>query len=163
MESIENTHGNIFFDCWCDRHWMQYFGAEIGQFRCFFKGDFRKNDGVRNDGDFLRYGFPTLDLKGPRGRAVLSGWHTIDEYRQALRAVGPGGDHASFQRQPIAELLNRFGTLTGPEIELLSVETGPPEGSFLRPSANGPLLVDGPEAQRRGWGSKRPFAATCPK
>jgi predicted DsbA family dithiol-disulfide isomerase len=42
------------------------------------------------DGDDLRYTFPTLLIRGPRGERVVPGWREYDEYVAAIEAVAPG-------------------------------------------------------------------------
>ncbi|MFB9895546.1 DsbA family protein [Planobispora takensis] len=46
---------------------------------------------ARPDGDRLRYGFPTVVLRGPGGHAVVPGWRRAAEYRAAVERVLPGG------------------------------------------------------------------------
>ena len=44
---------------------------------------------AKQDGPHLRYGFPTLIIRGPAGERIVPGWRTPEEYREAFEAVAP--------------------------------------------------------------------------
>jgi protein-disulfide isomerase-like protein with CxxC motif len=88
----------------------------------------------------LRYALPTLVFRGPRGNRVVPGWRPLAEYVAAIEEV---------TAEPVPsvlfsanEMLCRYGSLTGPELELLTGQQEPPDKAVSVPTGNGPLWID---------------------
>lgn len=73
---------------------------------------------ARPDGNRLRYGFPTLLVRGAGGEHVLSGWLGTDELETAVVAAG-AQPSAAEPLDPDAAL-ERYVTLTDRELDRLS-------------------------------------------
>ncbi|MFF1909304.1 DsbA family protein [Kitasatospora sp. NPDC058218] len=86
-----------------------------------------------------RYALPTLVFTGPRGRRVVPGWRTAHEYREALSAVSPVPPPVADDAPTVAELLERYRSLTGPE--LAGATGGLPAGALRVPTANGDVVL----------------------
>jgi len=83
---------------------------------------------AKPDGDRLRYGFPTLILRGPAGEEVVSGWNDADALARAVQAVG---GHPAEDPGPIDpdEALARHGTLTVADLRLTTGDREPASGT----------------------------------
>ncbi|WP_236791499.1 DsbA family protein [Amycolatopsis sp. GM8] len=88
----------------------------------------------------LRYALPTLIFRGDRGRRVVPGWRPLTEYLTAIEEVT--GETPREVRLTAEEALHRFGSLTGPELELLTGDRKPPSQAVSVPANNGPLWID---------------------
>ncbi|WP_218025993.1 DsbA family oxidoreductase [Nocardia miyunensis] len=76
--------------------------------------------------DGHRYAFPTLVFHGRLGHAVVAGWHPYEDYLAAVRAVEPELAPAANALDPAAAL-ERFGSLTEPELMALTGFRAAPE------------------------------------
>ena len=94
----------------------------------------------------LRYGFPTLILRGPGGEQVVSGWRTIEELAEAVQGAGARPIDTGAPIDP-DEALARYRTLTVRDLELL---TGgrEPVGAVVVPTATTPVWAHPDEAGR---------------
>ncbi|WP_432988309.1 hypothetical protein [Dactylosporangium sp. CA-233914] len=92
--------------------------------------------------DGLRYAFPTLIFQGPRGRAIVPGWRTLERYLEAAEAVAPG----SVRVAPACGGLADYRSVTGPETRLLLGSDAPPPGAVTVPTPGGPVFLDPGEA-----------------
>jgi predicted DsbA family dithiol-disulfide isomerase len=87
-----------------------------------------------------RYALPTLVFTGPRGRKVVPGWRPLAEYADAVGEVTTTS--LTFRPIDADEALRRFGSVTEPELELLTGDHKPPENAVRVPTGNGPLWID---------------------
>jgi predicted DsbA family dithiol-disulfide isomerase len=102
----------------------------------------------RQAGDGVRYGFPTLLLRGPAGERVVPGWREPGDYLAAVVAVAPA---LAGVRRPVLdpdEALERYGTLTARELELLA-GGAEPRRAVRAETATTPLWLHPDEARRR--------------
>ncbi|GAA3526627.1 hypothetical protein GCM10022222_07020 [Amycolatopsis ultiminotia] len=88
----------------------------------------------------VRYALPTLTVAGDGGRFVVPGWRPLHEYLDAIHAA-TGADLPAAPPLEAAPALARFGSLTGPELELLTGDREPPSGAVAVPTGNGPLWI----------------------
>lgn len=86
-----------------------------------------------------RYALPTLVFTGPRGRRVVPGWRTGEEYRAAFAAVAPRPLPATAGPVPAADLLERYRSLTEPELAAASGSL--PAGALRVRTGNGELVL----------------------
>jgi predicted DsbA family dithiol-disulfide isomerase len=86
----------------------------------------------------VRYALPTLVFTGPGGRFVVPGWRPLREYADAARAA-TGVVLDDTPPYTTKEAFVRFGSLTEPELTLLTGRSEPPSGAVAVPTANGPL------------------------
>ncbi|MEU3984418.1 DsbA family protein [Streptomyces sp. NPDC026672] len=97
------------------------------------------------DGGVRRYALPTLLLDGPGGRFCVPGWRDAPAYLAAARS-------AAGEALPVAgpldsrTALERWRSLTGPELELLTGSRTPPPGAVELPTAYGALWLHPDEA-----------------
>jgi predicted DsbA family dithiol-disulfide isomerase len=107
---------------------------------------------AKPDGTRLRYGFPTLILRGPGGEEVLSGWNDTDALRRAVEAVGAAPVDVTATLDP-DEALARYRTLTTRDL-LLSTGSLEPRDALRIDTATTPLWVHpdevGPVGGREG-------------
>lgn len=87
--------------------------------------------------DHVRYALPTLAFTGPRGRFVVPGWRPLAEYAGAVRAATGVVLDSAAPLTP-AEALDRFGSLTEPELVLLAGRAEAPREAVRV----GPLWTD---------------------
>jgi predicted DsbA family dithiol-disulfide isomerase len=94
----------------------------------------------------LRYGFPTLLVRGPGGEEVVSGWLTADDLEAALLHAGARPIDSATPLDPDTALA-RYRTLTVRDLELL---TGgrEPLGATVIPTATTPVWAHPDEAER---------------
>jgi predicted DsbA family dithiol-disulfide isomerase len=108
---------------------------------------------ARQAGERLRYGFPTLVIRGPSGRRIVPGWRTAETYDDAIRAVDPSLRPAQDPSLGAAEALERYRSLSLAELELLTGSQLPPLDAVPIITATTPLFVhaddvaDGPFAR----------------
>jgi predicted DsbA family dithiol-disulfide isomerase len=96
-------------------------------------------------GERYRFALPTLVFTGPGGRAVVPGWRELGEYVDAAERVTPGL-HLTIPHRTAGQLLERYRSITGPELALLTGTTDPPPGAVRVESANGPVWLHPAEA-----------------
>ncbi len=95
---------------------------------------------AKPDGEHLRYGFPTLIARGSGGVRVVAGWQAPLARAALLEQAAPELV-ASARRVAAAELLERYGSLTEVELELLSSDgpVGLPDDAVRVETATTPL------------------------
>jgi predicted DsbA family dithiol-disulfide isomerase len=108
---------------------------------------------AKQDGDRWRYAFPTLIVSGPRGRRVLPGWRTLPEYVAAVVSVAPAlaGDPPALLRADDA--LERYRSLTAPELVMLTGATDLPSGARTLETATVPVHFHSDEWRTRRFRS----------
>ncbi|MFE7975543.1 DsbA family protein [Streptomyces shenzhenensis] len=95
--------------------------------------------------DGVRYALPTLLFDGPGGRVCVPGWRPPRAYLDAARtAAGTALRTAGPVRAEVA--LERWRTLTLPELELLTGARTPPAGAVELATAHGVLWLHPQEA-----------------
>ncbi|MFJ1601441.1 DsbA family protein [Streptomyces sp. NPDC088261] len=92
-------------------------------------------------GDHRRYALPTLVFDGPGGRVCVPGWRPAETYLEAARTAAGTTAPAPPVPLPAREALERWRTLTGPELALLTRESEPPEDAVRVDTGNGPLWL----------------------
>jgi hypothetical protein len=96
---------------------------------------------AKPDGDRLRYGFPTLIVRGSGREDVLSGWLGTEELERAV--VRAGAQRVSTTALDPDEALERYGSLTERELAVLAgggvpaqaTRVATPTGALLRRGA----------------------------
>ena len=106
---------------------------------------------AEHDGDHLRYEFPTLVFDGPEGSVVVPGWRSLSTYVAAIDRVAPGVALGSGVPLDADAALRHFGSLTRPELVLLTGRDEAPTVAHEVATATGPLWVLPSEAAARGW------------
>lgn len=101
---------------------------------------------AKPDGERLRYGFPTLILRGPAGEEVVSGWNGADALGRAAEAVGAERSEAPTPLDP-DEALERYRTLTVADLRL-TTSGREPQHAVVVETATTPLWVHPDEAER---------------
>lgn len=104
---------------------------------------------ARPDGNRLRYGFPTLIVRGPEGEQVLSGWLGTDELEAAVIAAGARPADAEPMDPDAA--LDRYVTLTDVELDRLTGGV-PPTVAVRVETATGAIWAQPGEADRLASG-----------
>ncbi|MGW2058610.1 DsbA family oxidoreductase [Streptomyces sp. NPDC001840] len=98
-------------------------------------------------GDHRRYALPTLLFDGPGGQACVPGWRPLETYLEAARTAAA----APLPRTPVhrspREALERWRSLTGPELALLTGESEPPPEAVRIDTGHGPLWLHPGEAR----------------
>lgn len=79
---------------------------------------------ARAEFGYLRYGFPTLILRGPGGERTVPGWRPWDAYLDALRAVDPQTAGCGRRDPTAAQALARWPLLAQTELEFLCMDGG---------------------------------------
>ncbi|GAA1361386.1 DsbA family oxidoreductase [Streptomyces beijiangensis] len=92
-----------------------------------------------------RYALPTLLIRTAAGCRAVPGWRSYEEYATAVDELCPGLPPAPVPLAP-AEALTRYGSLTGPERELLTHGQWPPAGAVRVETGNGPVWLHPEEA-----------------
>jgi predicted DsbA family dithiol-disulfide isomerase len=107
---------------------------------------------AKPDGTRLRYGFPTLILRGPAGEEVLSGWNDTQALSRAVESVGAAPADVTATLDP-DEALARYRTLTLPDLRLTTGGREPRDAVRID-TATTPLWVHpdevGPVGGREG-------------
>ncbi|GAA3738074.1 DsbA family protein [Streptomyces tremellae] len=105
--------------------------------------------------DGVRYALPTLVFEGPGGRVCAPGWRSFEAYLAAA-ARAAGGPLPTPEVPDAATALERWRTLTGPELALLTREKAPPKDAVELSTAGGPLWLHPAEQRdrRRSPGSR---------
>ncbi|WP_345941053.1 DsbA family protein [Streptomyces sp. SID4917] len=92
-------------------------------------------------GDRRRYALPTLLFEGPGGRVCVPGWRPVETYLEAARTAAA----APLPRRPVrwspGEALERWRSLTVPELALLTGESEPPSDAVRIETGHGPLWL----------------------
>ncbi|MEV7681162.1 DsbA family protein [Streptomyces sp. NPDC088341] len=92
-------------------------------------------------GDHRRYALPTLLFEGPGGRVCVPGWRPVETYLEAARTAAA----APLPRTPVlwspGEALERWRSLTGPELALLTGGSEPPPDAVRIETGHGPLWL----------------------
>ncbi|MFD7687669.1 DsbA family protein [Streptomyces sp. NPDC059781] len=98
------------------------------------------------DGGF-RYALPTVLVRAPGGHRVVPGWRPYEAYAAAVQELcsRPMRDRGPAATAP-DEALERYGSLTGPEVRLLTDGPWPPPGAVRVETGNGPLWLHPDEA-----------------
>ncbi|QIQ01056.1 DsbA family protein [Streptomyces liangshanensis] len=96
---------------------------------------------AKEAGDHRRYALPTLLLDGPGGRVCVPGWRPLETYLEAARTAAGTAAQAPPVRLPAREALERWRTLTGPEVALLTRESAPPADAVRVDTGHGPLWL----------------------
>jgi hypothetical protein len=102
------------------------------------------------DGDRLRYGFPTLIVRGPEGDRVVPGWREPSVYVAAVEAVAPELIGAGTPLLSPSEALARYRSLDERDLALLSISTAPPLEAVRVETATTPLWLHPDEVAARG-------------
>ncbi|MFF2327479.1 MULTISPECIES: DsbA family protein [unclassified Streptomyces] len=97
-------------------------------------------------GEGCRYALPTLLFEGPGGRVCVPGWRPVERYLQAA-AEAAGEPLPTPTRLSPRDALDRWRSLTRPELELLTGGDAPPPGAVELATANGPLWLHPDEAR----------------
>lgn len=95
--------------------------------------------GARRDGARLRYAFPTLVISGPAGDGVVPGWRPLQEYIDTINEVAP---EFGLQYRVLGtpeDMLARWGSLTIPDLTLLTGATVTPPEAMQVDRGGGPL------------------------
>lgn len=95
--------------------------------------------------DGWRYALPTLLFDGPGGPVRVPGWRPVRSYFEAA-AVAAGRPLPAPSPMPAAQALERWRSLTGPELLLFTGESAPPPGAVLIETGHGPLWLHPDEA-----------------
>ncbi|MCL7378460.1 DsbA family protein [Streptomyces sp. 35G-GA-8] len=100
-------------------------------------------------GDHRRYALPTLLFDGPGGRVCVPGWRPLETYLEAARRAA--GDRLPLTpvRLPATAALERWRSLTGPELALLTEESTAPAEAVRVDTGHGPLWLHPDEAHAR--------------
>jgi len=76
---------------------------------------------ARDDGNGrLRYGFPTLLLRGPLGERVVPGWRDLSEYQEAFESLDPALAQIPAGDLDASAALALHRSLSGADLELIS-------------------------------------------
>ncbi|WP_329459245.1 DsbA family protein [Streptomyces sp. NBC_01497] len=98
-----------------------------------------------------RYALPTLLFEGPGGRVCAPGWQSFDAFLAAAgRAAGSSAQRAA--RPSASAALERWRSLSGPELALLTREQAPPRDAVRIRTAGGPLWLHPAETAARSAG-----------
>lgn len=102
-----------------------------------------------------RYALPTLLFEGPGGTVCVPGHRPLSAYLAAARDAArvPLPDPV---RLPPAVALERWRTLTGPELAALTTGGEPPPGAVRLATGNGPLWLHPEEARTHPATRNRP-------
>jgi len=93
-----------------------------------------------------RYALPTIVFTGPRGRRVVPGWRPLVDYLAAVAQVGGApSDDGAFIDADIA--LDRYRSLTGPDLLALTGATAPPRRGVLLDNGSGPVWLHPDDAR----------------
>ena len=139
-------------------------GEVAAAYRADWEETRRPNDYVRNlkhdspmNGELKhseghdRYALPTLIFAGPGGEHTVAGWVAYEDYVAALEAALPGSTANPRPDPTPAEALERWGTLTGRELEFLCGEGArAPAGSVPYDWGDGLVYFSAAEAAARG-------------
>lgn len=98
-------------------------------------------------GERHRYALPTLLLDGPGGRVCVPGWRPFAVYLEAARTAAGGAALPCPVPMAADEALERWCSLTGPELALLTGRSEPPRGAVRVETGNGPLWLHPHEAR----------------
>ncbi|MEV7422343.1 DsbA family protein [Streptomyces sp. NPDC091212] len=103
---------------------------------------------AKETGDHCRYALPTLLFDGPGGRVCVPGWRPLETYLDAVRTAA--GERLALDpvQEPPAVALERWRSLTGPELALLCGESTPPPGAVRVETGHGPLWLHPDEPLR---------------
>ncbi|OON82559.1 DsbA family protein [Streptomyces tsukubensis] len=105
-----------------------------------------------------RYALPTLLFDGAGGRVCVPGWRPFATYLEAAARAAGGPVPAPSPLSPEAAM-ERWPSLTGPELTLFTGASTPPDGAVRVDTAGGPLWLRPDEARthpatRQPW---RPY------
>ncbi len=93
-----------------------------------------------------RYALPTVVFTGPRGRRVVPGWRPLADYLGAVGQVGGvAPDEAPFLDVDVA--LDRYRSLTRPDLLALTGATAPPHRGVLLDNGSGPVWLHPDDAR----------------
>ncbi|WP_063737141.1 DsbA family protein [Streptomyces sp. RTd22] len=102
-------------------------------------------------GERRRYALPTLLLDGPGGGVCVPGWRPFAVYLDAARAAAGDVVAPAPVKLSAGEALERWRSLTGPELTLLAEASGdpsnPPADAVRIETGNGPLWLHPGEAR----------------
>ncbi|MFJ9343106.1 DsbA family protein [Streptomyces sp. NPDC101733] len=92
-----------------------------------------------------RYALPTLLFHAPGRYRAVPGRRTFEEYAQALRELDPALPPPFFPLSP-TRALERYRSLSGPELLMLTGAAAPPPEAVGVETGNGPLWLHPEEA-----------------
>jgi hypothetical protein len=103
---------------------------------------------ARDDGyGRLRYGFPTLVLRGPAGQRIVAGWRELSEYQEAFEAADPALGRLPDRDLDAVEALALHRSLSVSDLELAAGEGRAPRGAVWVETATTPLWTTPEEAE----------------
>ncbi|MEV4421961.1 hypothetical protein AB0L40_18545 [Patulibacter sp. NPDC049589] len=94
---------------------------------------------AKQDGERVRYGFPTLIVRGPAGEQVIAGWNDVETLTGILEAAGVQPVDVTAVLEP-DEALARYRTLTAEDLRL-STGGREPRDAVRIETATTPLWV----------------------
>ncbi len=104
--------------------------------------------GARDDGTGrLRYGFPTLLLRGPSGHGIVPGWRELSEYRAAFEAADPALADISDDDVDADAALALHRSLSVSDLQLTVGDGRAPAGAVRIETATTPLWMTPEEAE----------------
>ncbi len=108
---------------------------------------------MKKDGDFDRYAFPTLIIRGDGVETTLPGWMPTEEYEAAVLAAG--ADSGAARSLPDARTaLSHYGVLAPAEFEELTSSPEPPDDAVAYDWGAGEVSLSTSVADRwndAGW------------
>ena len=108
---------------------------------------------MKKDGDFDRYAFPTLIIRGDGVETTLPGWLPMEDYEAAVLAAGANCGAA----RPLPDAgtaLSHYGVLAPPELEALTGSAEPPDDAIAYDWGAGEVFLSESVADRwndAGW------------
>ncbi|MHA6757790.1 DsbA family oxidoreductase [Streptacidiphilus sp. PAMC 29251] len=93
----------------------------------------------------FRYALPTLIFRSAAGHRVVPGWRPAEAYAEAVLQLRPGRP-AVPARLPSAQVMDVQRSLTGRDLELLTVDGAIPDRAVRVDTAGGPLWLHPDEA-----------------
>ncbi len=101
---------------------------------------------AKQDGEHLRYGFPTMLVRGPDGELVVPGWRPPGSYRAAIESVARELTGVRSRTLDPVEALDRYRSLSPPDLVLLTGRRDAPAQAIRIDTATAPLWMHHEEA-----------------
>jgi predicted DsbA family dithiol-disulfide isomerase len=101
---------------------------------------------AKQDGKQVRYGFPTLLVRGPGGELVVPGWRPPGSYRAAIESVAPELTGVRERALNPVEALDRYRSLSPWDLVLLTGRRDAPAQAIRLETATAPLWLHHEEA-----------------
>jgi protein-disulfide isomerase-like protein with CxxC motif len=115
------------------------------------KHDSPMNGELKHSEGHDRYALPTVIFKGPGGEHTVAGWVGYEEYVTGLEAALPGATANPRPDPTPAQALERWGSLTAKELELLCGEGArAPDEAVTYDWGDGLVFFNQAEATARG-------------